>query len=141
MDRTRPTVNFSTPMEAGVIGKWHQYTFTFSEPVIALNIWNFSKTTGATVKYVVGSGDTYIDGAVLGRRYISDTYTVAFIPTQASFTLIFYGVVVRDIAGNYVSSDHTYSVTGTAYSDHRSCSRHRLVWNRRYYQQWLGECV
>ncbi len=97
-DITAPTATFGT-IAAGVIDRQQTVGLTFDEAVTGLTAADIT-ATGARVDSVSGSGDTY---------------TVAFTPTAAAFTLTLAANSVEDTAAAPNTGPETAaSATGTA---------------------------
>ncbi len=97
-DTTAPTATFGT-IAAGVIGTEQSVALTFNEVVTGLAATDIT-ATGARVDSVRGSGDTY---------------TVAFTPNAAAFTLTLAANSVEDTAATpNAGPASAVSATGTA---------------------------
>ena len=97
-DMTAPTATFGT-IAAGVIDRQQTVGLTFSEAVTGLVATDIT-ATGATVDSVRGSGSTY---------------TIAFTPTAAAFTLTLAANSVEDTAATpNAGPAAAVSATGTA---------------------------
>ena len=105
VDATAPTVAaFDNITAIGVIGAEQTHDITFSEEVTGLAVEDFSASTGATVNGVTDSGDG--DGA---------TYTIAFTPNAADFTLSLAVNSVMDLADTpNTGPEAPASASGTA---------------------------
>ena len=100
-DMTAPTATFGTII-AGVIGRQQTVSLTFSEAVTGLTVGDFSTSTDVTVNSIADSGD-------------QTTYTVAFTPNAAAFTLTLAADSVMDTAATpNVGPASAVSATGTA---------------------------
>ena len=97
-DTTAPTADLGTII-AGVIDRQQTVGLTFDEAVTGLTVNDFS-ATGARVDSVSGSGDTY---------------TIAFTPSAAAFTLTLAANSVEDTAATpNAGPASAVSATGTA---------------------------
>ena len=100
-DMTAPTATFGTII-AGVIGTEQTHDLTFSEVVTGLAVDDFSTSTGVTVNSIADSGD-------------QTTYSIAFTPNAAAFTLTLAANSVEDTAATpNAGPAAAVSATGTA---------------------------
>ena len=100
-DITAPTVTLGS-ITAGVIDTEQMHDITFSEAVTGLEVGDFSASTDATVNSVTDSGD-------------QTTYTIAFTPNAATFSLTLAANSVADTADTpNMGPEAAASASGTA---------------------------
>ncbi len=83
-----PTVTIFEDITANVIGTQQTHTITFSEPVIGLEVSDFSTSIGVTVESV-----TPVVGSPVA-------YTITFTPSAETFTLILAAHSIEDTNGD-----------------------------------------
>ena len=106
IDITAPSVTtFITPDANGVLDAQQTHDITFSEPVTGLD-----STTLATV--ITTTGGVTVD-SVTDTNSDQTTYTIAFTPTAAAFSLTLAANSVTDLAGHTGPASEV-TVSGTA---------------------------